>query len=109
MERQPPPGEGYHVCEVRIQGLFLHFPITFISGSFQFREHQNDQKWQKVSRFFFKNQSFRVTTKMPVLMELSFIIVKELFGNFNSEQIIRVENGDCRNIKEHFMLCFNWI
>ena len=60
-----PPGEGYHVCEVRIQGLFLHFPITFISGSFQFREHQSDQKWQKVSRFFLKNQSFRVTTKMP--------------------------------------------
>ena len=56
---------GYHVCEVRIQGLFLHFPITFISGSFQFSEHQSDQKWQKVSRFFFKNQSFRVTTKMP--------------------------------------------
>ena len=66
LECQPPPGEGYHVCEVRIQGLFLHFPITFISGSFQFREHQSDQKWQKVSRFFLKkNQSFRVTTKMP--------------------------------------------
>ena len=57
LECQPPPGEGYHVCEVRIQGLFLHFPITFISGSFQFREHQSDQKWQKVSRFFFKKIS----------------------------------------------------
>ena len=29
------------------------------------------------------------------------MIIKKLFGNFNSEQIIRVENGDCRNI-----LCF---
>ena len=46
------------VCEVRIQGLFLHFPITFISGSFQFREHQSDQKWQKVSRFFLKKSVF---------------------------------------------------
>ena len=65
LECQPPPGEGYHVCEVRIQGLFLHFPITLYQHHFNLDDTKVTKNGKRYQDFFKKNQSFRVTTKMP--------------------------------------------
>ena len=50
LDCEPPPGDGYHVCEVKVQGIILQLSDKqiFISGSFQFTEYINHQRWQKV-------------------------------------------------------------